>query len=485
MKNKIAYLLRNENASATVEAAISFTGFLFVIFTILNIVNFCRVQMLISNAIDTATKEISQYSYFYKMSGLQKFDQEITAYGQEGAGNINDIIGTVDGLYKSVGTAVDNSTQNVTNIQNAIEEGNPDIGAIIDAINSVKTDATNIDTSINAIEDAVTSVGDNPLLYIRSIVAVAGSEGLELIKSHVLAAPLAKMFTIKHFGANKTEANDALKRMGIVDGLAGMNFKMSTLFSKNEPENVHIIVHYKMKVLQLFGWQTFEVNMCKESVARAWLGGDDVTNIVKNNTISTSSQQGGSSQAEDSESATVEENTTQSEESNTEKEVDTTDSYWVLPTSDEDYYNQQLAAFDEHLVKEYDIDREQMILANTLYGRNKSGTAYGMTYCVDSKSADDIAGYAYHDILEQIQDKEEMYKEKDGKEGYKPGSTTGLVYVVYVPENIPDEELNQIKTKVSSISDSYREYAKNTFDDSVANIPITFTYEKVGGNYKY
>lgn len=44
---------KNRRGSATIEGVISFTGFLFVIFTLLNIVNFCRAQMLISNAVDS------------------------------------------------------------------------------------------------------------------------------------------------------------------------------------------------------------------------------------------------------------------------------------------------------------------------------------------------------------------------------------------------------------------------------------------------
>ena len=46
MKKGIIEKLKEDEASAVVEAVISFAGFLFVIFTILNVVNFCRAQML-------------------------------------------------------------------------------------------------------------------------------------------------------------------------------------------------------------------------------------------------------------------------------------------------------------------------------------------------------------------------------------------------------------------------------------------------------
>ena len=157
--------IKSERGSATDEALISFTGFMFVIFTNLNIVNFCRVQMLISNAIDTTTKELSQYSYFYEMSGLQKFSKDIADNSTIGANNINDVIGTVDNLYSSLGSAVDNTAEHLTNVQNAVEQGNSVMDSVQNALVGIKNDRKNIETSMNAVMSAFDTVQDNPLLY--------------------------------------------------------------------------------------------------------------------------------------------------------------------------------------------------------------------------------------------------------------------------------------------------------------------------------
>ncbi len=53
-----------QGGAATVEAIVSFSCFLFVVFTILTTVKYCRAQALISNAVDSAVKELSQYSYY-------------------------------------------------------------------------------------------------------------------------------------------------------------------------------------------------------------------------------------------------------------------------------------------------------------------------------------------------------------------------------------------------------------------------------------
>ena len=57
---------------------------------------------------------------------------------------------------------------------------------------------------------------------MQSVVAVAGSEGLDFIKSHLIAAPLAKALIVKHFGDSREEADAALERLGVVDGIEGL-----------------------------------------------------------------------------------------------------------------------------------------------------------------------------------------------------------------------------------------------------------------------
>lgn len=124
MKHMIKRILEkyrhSQVGSATIEAVISFTGFLFVIFTILNIVNFCRAQMLVSNAMDTVTKELTQYSYFYQISGLRKFDQEIQAIGDENSISLNNLASSVGDLYNALGTAASSSEEEIRGLNNSL-----------------------------------------------------------------------------------------------------------------------------------------------------------------------------------------------------------------------------------------------------------------------------------------------------------------------------------------------------------------------------
>lgn len=277
MINRIQQKIKHSQVgSATIEAVVSFTGFLFVIFTILNIVNLCRAQMLVSNAMDTVTKELTQYSYFYQISGLRKFDQEIQAIGDENSVNLNNLASSVGNLYNALGTAVSSSEEEIRGLNNSLQEGSLTSDGVQAVLLNLDTQATNVTASIERVEAQIGDVIDNPVTYLKSIIAVAGSQGLDTLKSHVIAAPLAKSLMVKHFGDNKAEANAILEQLGVVGGLDGMNFTRSTIFQKDHPDEIHLAVYYKVKVIQLFKWADFEATICKETRARAWLGGDDV-----------------------------------------------------------------------------------------------------------------------------------------------------------------------------------------------------------------
>lgn len=57
--------MKKQKGAIVVEATIALSAFMFAIFTILSIVNICFIQARLGVALNTAAKEISQYSYLY------------------------------------------------------------------------------------------------------------------------------------------------------------------------------------------------------------------------------------------------------------------------------------------------------------------------------------------------------------------------------------------------------------------------------------
>jgi hypothetical protein len=488
MKKGIIEKLKEDEASAVVEAVISFAGFLFVIFTILNVVNFCRAQMLISNAVDTATKELTQYSYFYKMSGLQKLSDDYAAKVDAEKANINGVIGSVDEFYTALAGAQDDSVEQSTNVKNAIEEGNLNLDDIQNALSSLKTDAVDIEKSMKTIDNAFGAVQDNPMAYMKSIAAIAGKETIDILTSHCIAAPLSRLFVAKHFGSSVSEANEKLKAIGVVDGLDGMNFKMSTLFNTVDVNDatkngdVHIVVYYRLSMVQLFNWATLDVPICKESVARGWLAGDNPQAKIQEKAPAATTG-GGQNTADNpaesekpSETTKADETTAPAETEKPEKKVDIEGSFWHMgdggPNLDEPI---QILAFREKFFSEYGIDENYAMMYGSCYDTTLAPNQYYS--CGIAKTAEDERYSVF--MMSNLAD---MKQRQDAGEISKT-EKIDYTFIIYVPENISEEEYSSIQKELRTVMVACNDgKAEGKYP---SNVNAKFKIEKAGGNYDY
>lgn len=474
-----------EHGYVTIEAMISFLAFLFIIFTILNVMNYCRVEALVSNAVDTAAKELSQYSYFYEMSGLDKYKKGVEQNAEFGRENINQVISIVNGLYTNVSKTVNDGVQVGQEAWEDLENSKDPTPAIEGALTTLEGDVYAVEGSIHAIMAAFEGAADNPLMYVKSLVAVAGKLGLDLVVSHVIAAPLAKLFMTKHFGSNRQEADAYLERLGVVDGLDGMNFTMSTLFSKDEADGklVHLAVYYKIKVPAILKWAELELPVCKEAITYAWLGGDSVSARVKPEFPQKGTTGGGETPPAPVETEAPEQTEPPTEtESPTETEppVDLTGSYWVKDEWD------QPESFRDLFFKQYlltDIPFNRSTATHALYGRDQS-LAYGEAHITSVDQSSTMLNTLGNgaNLIDWL---EEKWKNTEGKEGWEPGSIHQYTLIVYVPENIPDDQYQALKQKANE----YEYIVYNSFyaqhDDRDPDFFVCIHIERAGGNYDY
>ena len=266
---------KDKCGAVTVEALVSFVGFLFVIITILNVANYCRAQMVISNAVDAAAREMAQYSYFYEMSGMKKFNDYVNDNAGVGAANLNDVIDGTSSVYTTLSKALSDTSDSGNLLADKLDNQTLNFQDIQSAVLNLETDATNILSSINTLETTFNSVERNPLLYAKSLAAVATEQGLDIAKSYVIAAPLAKLFTQININSGELSVQQYLENLGIVGGLDGLNFKTSTMFSSGEQDDIHIRCYYRISLCNFVDRSLFDVPICKEAVCGAWLGGDD------------------------------------------------------------------------------------------------------------------------------------------------------------------------------------------------------------------
>ncbi|MBR6862398.1 MAG: hypothetical protein IKM73_13865 [Acidaminococcaceae bacterium] len=479
-----------EHGYVTIEAMISFLAFLFIIFTILNVMNYCRVEALISNAVDTAAKELSQYSYFYEMSGLDKYKKGVEQNAEFGRENINQVISIVNGLYTNVSKTVNDGVQAGQEAWEDLENSKDPTPTIEGALTTLEGNVYAVEGSIHAIMAAFEGAADNPLMYVKSLVAVAGKLGLDLVVSHVIAAPLAKVFMTKHFGSNRQEADAYLERLGVVDGLDGMNFTMSTLFSKDEADGklVHLAVYYNIKVPAILKWAELELPVCKEAITYAWLGGDSVSARVKPKFTPKGSADGGETPPtleemetpEQTEPPTETEPPEQTEiPTETEPPVDLTGSYWTG-----DPVEQQIMFRDAVLKTYLRGEGAEIIVSefNELIGKTDK-LAVGETHLVSANNPEKILRELDAGVR-QLEAMEQLWTETNGEQGWEPGTTNSYLLVVYIPENIPPDQKELLEQRVQEYEQSYLLQYAQTRGKAPAWLPQIHV-KSAGGNYDY
>lgn len=482
MLKRLFMKVNKERGSATVEAVIGFTGFLLVIFTILSLVNLCRAQMLISSAMDNAAKELSQYSYFYEMSGLRKFSEALGEKATVGRSDINDVIGSVDSLYDSVVKTVGDGKEAYTNIDEATKNGTLKWEDVQSTFNTIGEDKDAISEGVKQMTEKFKQVGDNPIAYMKSIVAIAGSGGLDLAKSHLIAAPLARMFVSQQFGG-KDHADENLRNLGVVGGLDGMNFNMSSMFTTDHPDDICLVVFYELELFQLFGRDVLKLQFSKQSCTGGWLGGDNVQALVDPSKNAPTDAESGEA-APDGEGSTDEtvpgeEGTPESTPAATEESEPAvqTDPTWQTGTFSGSSSVLYHASNNSVLPVRSTVDAVQRDRP-LVFGDDAS--------CV--KADGSTSSLLYLDVRKSLEDIYE-YLEKDDTTEVK----RALIYTVYVPENIPDEEYEKLEDAIDqaeALIDSHVEATngetESSFKRTAQNVEYEITIVKTKNkNYDY
>lgn len=269
---------REQRGSAIIEAVLCLTIFITAIFTILSFIRLCRTQAIISNAVDATAREMSQYAYFYHISGLESLDNSLTKAGADSREKFNTIAGSTEAVYAALGNLGGDVEVTIDSAMSG------DVSAAFDGIEDLakKTSISNVDTQIDSLYDSLeavtgsdpTKAGENTISFLKGMVAVAGSEASSMIKSQLIAAPLAKLLIQKHFQVDGMSADEYLKSLGISEGMEGLNFKMSTIFAPTSPNDINLVVYYQMDIVNFMNFDLGKVTLCKQASTRAWLGGD-------------------------------------------------------------------------------------------------------------------------------------------------------------------------------------------------------------------
>ena len=241
--------MRKEKGAIVVEATIALMAFIFAIFTILSIVNICFIQAKIGVSLNTAAKEISQYSYLYYAFGVDGLDSKLSEGTEKSKQLAKDTIDSVGTFMDSLETA-----------SNSAQSGDFDT-----MISAIESGADNVDSLITQYAD---KLKDDPKGFILGMGKMATNELKEEGKV-ILAQILAKTFMQKNLMSDAGDDADAfLKRYKVVDGMAGLDFDYTTFLANGKSNEIQLVVTYDVQVIKLLGIDfKFKIRQCSKTTA--------------------------------------------------------------------------------------------------------------------------------------------------------------------------------------------------------------------------
>lgn len=221
---------KRQEGAVVIEATISLTTVMFLIVTILSIVNICLVQAKISTLTHGIAKDISNYTYIYTLMGLNQKEAAISA--------------KADYSRKTLDTA--------GKLPGEFTEGSTEVyGKIADLSKTV------MDTE-----------------FWESSLYLVAQGGLDTVKGDVVD-DLCKLAARKRLASMGTDADAYLRHLGIESGVEGLNFEHSEVCSGGG-DDIKIIVEYEVHLLKLLGVDfDFRFEQCAYTKTWCARSGDD------------------------------------------------------------------------------------------------------------------------------------------------------------------------------------------------------------------
>ena len=130
-----------------------------------------------------------------------------------------------------------------------------------EAGNIIKDSYKNIEEATDTLIGNAKNYLSDPKALLNGFVAIAKDEIADFAISKYVAAPMSELLIQKYLPTNNQTADEYLRRLGVDNGLDGLNFDTSTIFK--DGSNIDITLIYRMTLsVPLFPEKTlcFRVN---------------------------------------------------------------------------------------------------------------------------------------------------------------------------------------------------------------------------------
>lgn len=243
------------NGSATVEAAIVLPFFLMLILSLAYIVRIFYTYNTVQNSLSEVGRRIGNMSYFYHMTGLKDFSDQLNNMANEAGTTLQEQQNTVINAFGAFNQAVSGSSEETVSIDN---------------IESLISSVGNIANNLTEVTDLVSSIIEDPKAELRLFMTIFAQK-LNYEITNKLVCLIAKGNLRAELNKRVSNRNgDAALLLGIKDGLKGISFENSSVFG--DSESLEFVVNYRIKAPVPFGFIP-DLKLSNRVKIIAWTGG--------------------------------------------------------------------------------------------------------------------------------------------------------------------------------------------------------------------
>ncbi len=255
--------MKKEEGALTVEACLSLTVFLMVFLTIMYIVRIVFAYGIVQHALNQAAKEISSYSYFYALTGLQDVDNTIQSSTSAGIKRFDQDANNIVNVYNEFGKLGNAAGDVTTNVNNGDVEGT------VNSLIQLGKNAETFNEAVGPAKDTIVSIVNDPISAIKAVGNVLISGANETAKTLVYGE-ITRALMAKYIESGGYDAADTrLKNLRVVDGIRGLNFSASSFWSNGE--DIEIIVCYTIDPVFPIKFVD-KLNLMNKIKVRGWNG---------------------------------------------------------------------------------------------------------------------------------------------------------------------------------------------------------------------
>ncbi len=246
-----------ESGSITIEAIISLSFFIFMIISLLSVINVCLIQARMAFAINSTAREISEYSYLYSLIRSGEYKDKKEANNKNISSEVPKVFQAIQGIAGG----------------NSFEINDSDIGKAWDGI----IQGGKVETSGGVIGEAADNIASNPVKMLFGFAKLAAGGDLDLDTSSRVAAPVVTAMIKKHLtDAKGGKPESFLRSMRVLPRadsyLNGLDFRSSLLFPGGS-DYIVVNVRYRVKMIPLLPLNIhFDFN--QTAVTCGWMQGD-------------------------------------------------------------------------------------------------------------------------------------------------------------------------------------------------------------------